>query len=73
LVAYGFDQGSQYEVFGAAQQAFAAAHDEGERVGGEGVVAESGAGNAKGVDAGNAKGVEALFVDLLPILLASLF
>ena len=43
LVAHGLDQRGDAEVFGAAQKSVAGAHDEGERVGGEGVVAKGGA------------------------------
>jgi hypothetical protein len=43
LVADGFEQRAQAEVFGAAQEALAGAHDQGEGVGGEGVVAQTAA------------------------------
>jgi hypothetical protein len=43
LVAHRLDEGREAEVFRAAQKSFAGAHDEGERVGGEGVVAQAGA------------------------------
>src|ERR1017187_8274794 len=43
LVAHGFDEGSQTEIFRAAQEPFAGAHDEGECILGEGVVAQAGA------------------------------
>ena len=43
LVAHGFQERAQAEVAGAAQQAFAGADDERERIGREGVVAEAGA------------------------------
>ena len=43
LVAGGLDERGDAEVLGPAQQTLARAHDEGERVGGEGVVAEGGA------------------------------
>jgi hypothetical protein len=42
LVADSLDQGAEAEVFAAAQEALAGAHDEGKRVGGEGVVPEAG-------------------------------
>jgi hypothetical protein len=40
LVADGFDEGAQTQVAGATQQAFAGTNDEGQRFGGEGVVAQ---------------------------------
>jgi hypothetical protein len=43
LVADGLDQRRDTEFFGSTQQPFAGAHDEGERICGEGMVAESGA------------------------------
>lgn len=43
LIADGFDQRGDAEIFGSTQQPFAGAHDEGERVGGEGVVAQTSA------------------------------
>src|SRR5665213_1577086 len=41
LVTYGLDERGDAEVFRPAQEAFARAHDESERVGGEGVVPQS--------------------------------
>lgn len=41
LVAHGFDQGTDAEVAGAAQQPLAGADDEREGFGGEGVVAQA--------------------------------
>ena len=43
LVAHGFDERRQTEVAGPAQQALGGADDEGQGVGGEGVVAQAGA------------------------------
>jgi hypothetical protein len=43
LVADGFEQGAEAEVFGAAQEALAGAHDQGEGAGREGVVAQAAA------------------------------
>ena len=43
LVADGFDERAQAQVAGAAQESFAGADDQGQGVGGEGVVAQAGA------------------------------
>ena len=43
LVADGFDERTQAQVAGAAQEAFAGADDEGQGFGGEGVVTQTGA------------------------------
>lgn len=53
LVADGLDEGGDAEIFCASQKAFAGAHDEGERFGGERVVTESDAvhlGEQEGLD-----------------------
>ena len=42
LIAHGLDQSSQTQIFRPAQEALAGAHDQGERVLGEGIVAEAG-------------------------------
>ena len=43
LIAHGLDERGHAEIFGPAEQTFAGAHNESERVGREGVVAEAGA------------------------------
>ncbi len=43
LVANGFDEGSQTEIAGAAQETFTGADDERQRIGREGIVAQAGA------------------------------
>ena len=43
LVADGFDERTQAQVAGAAQESFAGADDQGQRFRGEGVVAQAGA------------------------------
>ena len=43
LVAHGFDEAAQAQVAGAAQEAFAGADDQGQRLRREGVVAQAGA------------------------------
>ncbi len=43
LVAHGFDQGTEAEIASATQESSAGANDERQRLGGEGIVAETGA------------------------------
>src|SRR4029077_14793356 len=43
LVADGFDERTQAEVTGAAQESFAGAHDQGQGIGSEGIVAQASA------------------------------